>query len=434
MKPGDLVVAKYRLEERLGVGGMGEVWAGRHTGTGREFAIKLMHAHIAASASSRVRFVREARASAQIGHPAVVDVLDAGELEDGRLYMVMERLRGLELGDALRATPPLTARDLVSVMRDIASGLAVAHAAGIVHRDIKPANVFLHVDPATGLVTPKLLDFGVSKFAASLDSLQTQTSAVVGSPRYMSPEQTRSAAATDERSDLWAIGVVLFEGLTGQFPHEGEGLSGFVLAIATTPPRALEAVAPHLPRALCDLVGACLQPWDRRIPSARELEARLDALLADPVLECIPLPPRERGRSSSSSGLRFRTGSTTGAHPTEIARRALPAGLPRAVGAPPPPDPTTGSLATMNVETVARTRAPAQAPFAPGPCGSVTRTAPGAAGDGAIASRGARARGGVAGTAPRSTGSVHSGAPPGPRSCASARDPRRVFGSGASPA
>jgi serine/threonine protein kinase len=380
MKSGDLVIAKYLLEARLGVGGMGEVWAARHVGTGRDFAVKFMHPHIADSEASRIRFLREARVSTQIRHPAVVDVLDVGELEDGRLYMVMERLRGLELGEAFTATPPLSARDLVIVLRDITSGLAMAHAAGIVHRDIKPANVFLHVDPATGLVAPKLLDFGVSKFASTLDSLQTQASSVVGSPRYMSPEQTKSAAATDHRSDLWAIGVVLFEGLAGVFPHEGDGLSGLVVAIATTPPRSLDLLAPHLPQALRDVVRDCLLPVEQRIPSARELEARLEAVLAEPSLGAIALPPRaarERSRSASSSGLRFRTGHASAVRPATFTLPGAGHGMtPRPVEeatlalphyGTPAPDRITGSLSTMNVETVAPRGTPAPAPFVPRP-------------------------------------------------------------------
>ncbi len=310
MKSGDLLIAKYLLGVRLGVGGMGEVWSAKHVGTGREFALKVMHPHIAASETSRVRFVREARVSSQIQSPGVVDVIDVGSLEDGRLYMVMERLEGMELAEALTATPPLSVRDLCVVLRDVAAALGAAHAVGIVHRDIKPANIFLHTDRTTGLVCPKILDFGVSKFASSEDSMQTQASSVVGSPRYMSPEQTRSAASTDAKSDVWALGVVLFEGLTASFPHEGDGLSGLVLAIASEPPRSIDMLVPHVPEAVRSIVRDCLLPWDKRLGTAAEVEARLTLALCDPTLNHIPLPPRpprQRGRSASVSGLRFRS-------------------------------------------------------------------------------------------------------------------------------
>ncbi len=299
MQTGQVIAAKYRLTRRLGVGGMGEVWAAVHVGTEREFAIKFMHAHSATSESSRQRFQREARASARINHPSIIDVFDVGEIDDGSLFLVMELLDGFPLADMFYAVPPLSVRDFLALMLDTAKALAAAHAAGIVHRDVKPGNIFLHKDRSSGLAYAKILDFGISKFSQAEDAMQTKTSSILGSPRYMSPEQTRSAASTDHRADLWAMGVVLFEGLTGRWPHDGDSFSSLVIAIATQPPHSIDALAPHLPEELRALVRACLLPIEQRIRSADEIAARLDRIIADGDLAAIPLP-RPQGASDGS--------------------------------------------------------------------------------------------------------------------------------------
>jgi serine/threonine protein kinase len=290
MRAGEVLAEKYRLEKRLGLGGMGEVWSVTHTGTGREFAVKLMHAHSATSPSARQRFTREARVSAKINHPCVIDVLDVGETDDGCLYLVMELLDGLTLSEAFHGAPPLSIRDFLSIVLDVVGVLDAAHAVGVVHRDIKSSNIFLHRDRATGLFSPKVLDFGISKLAGNADASTTKSGAVLGSPRYMSPEQTRSAANVDHRADLWAIGVVLFEGLTGSWPHEGDSFSSLVVAICTIPPISIDQIAPNLPESIRSLVRDCLKPIDSRLASAEALAKRLEVALQDPSLAQIPLP------------------------------------------------------------------------------------------------------------------------------------------------
>ncbi|MEO7331383.1 MAG: serine/threonine-protein kinase [Minicystis sp.] len=353
MKSGEVLAWRYRLDARMGVGGMGEVWRATHTGTGREFAVKIMHAHVASTESARERFAHEAQASARIKHPAIVDVFDLGELEGGSLYLAMELLDGVLLADALHAVPPLSVQDFLVVMLGVANALVAAHAVGIVHRDIKPANVFLHKSRETGFYSPKVLDFGVSKFASASDSQSTKVGSMLGSPRYMSPEQARSAASVDARADVWAAGVLLFEGLTGTWPHEGDSFSGLVVAICTMPPASIDAYAPALPESLRALVRDCLAPLDQRLPSAAALAARLEAALADPGLARLPLPhprhPPDR-EMRSVSGVIIRPPSAAGAiEPPSRAGLQIPRPMdtPSRVAVDPPPSAARKRMPTM---------------------------------------------------------------------------------------
>ncbi len=310
MKAGQIVAGRYRLEQRLGIGGMGEVWSAGHTGTGRDFAIKFMHAHAAQSENARQRFAREARASAKINHPNIIDVFDVGEMDDGVLYLVMELLDGVSLGDAFYATPPLSVQDFLSILLDTSQALSAAHAVGIIHRDIKPANIFLHKDRSSGLAFAKILDFGISKFTN--DDVGTKTGSILGSPRYMSPEQTRSAAAADARADIWAMGVMMFEGLTGTWPHEGDSFSALVVNICTVPPMSIDEAAPQLPESVRSIVRDCLRPIAERMPSTGDLAGRIELALDDPTLASFPLPRPDHGSSEgikSTTGLRVRPAS-----------------------------------------------------------------------------------------------------------------------------
>ena len=290
MKSGDLIAQKYELVVRVGVGGMGSVWRVAHLSTGRDFAIKFLHPAVATSEDSRQRFLQEAKASARINHPNIIDIFDVGETEDGALFLVMELLDGISLGEALRSEPPFNARELLLVLAEVCTALIAAHAVGVIHRDVKPPNIFLHRDRGTGFVSAKVLDFGVSKVLSGDDGVSTHTGSLLGSPRYMSPEQAHSAASADGRSDVWSMGVVLFEALTGRFPHDRDSSNSLVVAIATKPPKPIHSVAPHLPLALRLLVEDCLKPLDQRIDSAGLLLDRLLSVLAThDDLDTIPL-------------------------------------------------------------------------------------------------------------------------------------------------
>jgi eukaryotic-like serine/threonine-protein kinase len=364
MKSGEVIQGKYRLDKRLGIGGMGEVWRATHTGTGREFAVKFMHAHVAASAVSRDRFAREARASAQINHPSIIDIFDVGE-HDESLYLVMELLSGMLLVDALAGDPRLTVRDFLAVMHDVVEALGAAHAAGIVHRDVKPENVFLHLDRISGISLPKVLDFGIGKFADGGGPSVTDTGAVLGSPRYMSPEQSRSLPDLDGRSDLWSCGVILFEALTGTFPHDGDTFSSLIISICTEPPESIDALAPSLPESVRSIVRGCLQPVDKRIASAAELAARITLALEDPAIAGLLLARQLHGDGpcSNTEGMRFREiapGPLSMAMPSRAALPGPVSSSRRAAPRPAPVAPVVQAAAT-----------PATAPFK-----AVARTMP----------------------------------------------------------
>ena len=290
MKAGDLVASKYRLIARLGQGGMGAVWSAANVQTGKEFAIKFLHPLVASSSEdARQRFMQEARASARMNHPNIIDIFDVGETDDGALFLVMELLDGISLQDAMRSDPPFSARELLIIAVGTATALGIAHAAGIVHRDVKPPNIYLCRDRNSALVKPKLLDFGVSKVALGDDGIATHTGSLLGSPRYMSPEQAISASQADGRADLWSLGVILYEGLTGVFPHEGDNSNAIVIAIAMKPPRPITEVAPYLPLSLRELVDDCLKPVASRVQTAYILADRLREILATHDLSDVPL-------------------------------------------------------------------------------------------------------------------------------------------------
>ncbi len=290
VKAGDLVASKYRLISRLGQGGMGAVWSAANVQTGKEFAIKFLHPMIASSSDdARSRFLQEAKASARVNHPNIIDIFDVGETEDNALFLVMELLEGLSLQDAMRAEPAFSVRELLIVLAGAAMALGAAHGAGIIHRDVKPPNIFLARDRNSAFVRTKLLDFGVSKVAIDNDGIATHTGSMLGSPRYMAPEQAVNASQADARADLWSLGVILFEGITGVFPHEGDNSNAIVIAIAMQPPRPIASVAPHLPLPLRELIDDCLKPKDQRLKSAQEFVDRVIAILQQYDLSEMPL-------------------------------------------------------------------------------------------------------------------------------------------------
>jgi len=275
---GDLVAGRYRLLRPIGSGGMGTVWAARHELLGRNFAIKIATLPDRAGPEHRARFLREARIVGQLRHPNVVDVADVGDAgADAGLYLAMELLEGQSLAERIATHGSLSPPEALAIISEICRGLEAAHKAGVVHRDIKPENIFL-ARGATGGVVPKLLDFGVSKGGTEGETLATLTGQLYGTPAYMSPEQALGETDIDQRTDIWSLGVVLYEMLTATRPFAADSYPALLPLIAEAAPTPLPPTIPHDVRAI---VARCLaKSKDERYPSADALRRALDTARA----------------------------------------------------------------------------------------------------------------------------------------------------------
>jgi serine/threonine-protein kinase len=330
IKPGDLVLSKYRVDRVLGEGAMGVVLAVTNVDLEQRFAVKIMRPSKAA-AESHQRFVREARIAARLRSEYAVKVVDVGTTETGEPYMLMEHLDGHDLAAELRARGRLVIADAVGYVLEACEALAEAHAAGIVHRDIKPANLFLARGPG-GRVVLKVLDFGISKLADDVDL--TGDLAVLGSPLYMSPEQMRSSKTVDARCDVWALGVTLYELLAGKTPFHADKVQAVCARVALEEPPPLGPARPDLPAGLEAVIMACLQKDPaRRWPNMAALAAALvpyggerarwhaeaaAALLGEQVAparptDVLPPQPSAAGTSARTTPLLPALTGTTGA-------------------------------------------------------------------------------------------------------------------------
>jgi len=278
-REGDVLAGKYRIERVLGQGGMGIVYAAYHELLAQQVALKLLLPEIARHPEAVSRFLHEARAAARIQGDHVARVMDVGTLDEGLPYIVLELLQGLDLGQVLVARETLPVDLVIDYVMQALEALAQAHALGIVHRDIKPSNLFL-ARTGDGSTRVKVLDFGISKTISHGDGAEgasvTATNAVLGSPAYMSPEQLRNSKNVDVRTDVWSIGVVLYELLTGRLPFHGENVVDLFAAISETVPRAPSADRATVPLAIDEAVMRCLErsPADR-FGSVTDLAAAL---------------------------------------------------------------------------------------------------------------------------------------------------------------
>jgi serine/threonine protein kinase len=232
-KTGDSIAGKYKIDQLIGVGGMGAVFAATHQFTGKRVALKWMLPELARDSDAVHRFMREAHAAGRINHPNVVDVYDVGQHEDS-YFLVMEYLQGEPLTSAM-ARRDMTASEMLILLLPAMRGVAAAHRQGVVHRDLKPDNIFLAYEEDGVRREAKVLDFGISKVTNedNRDMRLTRTGAVVGTPYYMSPEQIRGSSGLDKRADVYAVGVILYEALSGQVPFHAETYGALVLEIAT---------------------------------------------------------------------------------------------------------------------------------------------------------------------------------------------------------
>jgi serine/threonine-protein kinase len=277
---GSELAGKYRIERLLARGGMGSLWVARHLLLEIDVAIKFMDAGVASSAEARSRFEREAKACAQMKSEHVVRVFDYG-IEQGSLYIVMELLEGEDLGTRLKRRGRLSLPEVSLILTHVARGLRKAHELGIVHRDLKPANIFL--TEAEDQEIAKVLDFGVAK-AVGEDDIgdSTRSGIVMGSPHYMSPEQTYASKTLDYRSDLWALGVVAFRAVTGKLPFSGEQLSEVLVKICTSCPPRASTLVEGLPPELDDFFARALaRERARRFQSAKELARAFEKVVME---------------------------------------------------------------------------------------------------------------------------------------------------------
>ena len=285
---GELLEGKYRVGEMLMSGGMAVVYEGVQENLGRKVAIKFLRTLASEEHQPEHRFQREAMLAASIGHGNIVDVFDMGETEDGVHYIVMEYLRGQDLGDLLADRVRIPASEAVGIVLQVLGALRAVHAEGIIHRDLKPENVFLAREPG-GEEVVKVLDFGISRLAQPSVSL-TMSGAVFGSPGYISPEQARGAADVDHRADLYSAGVILYELVTGRLPFDAEGYNEMLIALTTEDPVPVSGRGVDLDEGLAGAVMRAIRRDPReRFAGAEEM---IDALRPYTSPERSSLVPR----------------------------------------------------------------------------------------------------------------------------------------------
>jgi len=323
LSPGARFASKYRIESKLGEGGMGVVYIATNERLRKRVALKVLGDAVAANPDLAERFTREAIAASRVSHPGVVEVFDA-DVHEGVPWIAMELLEGEGLGERL-ARGPMSVPDVLSTVRAIVDVLVAVHASGIIHRDLKPDNVFLQRLP-DGSERVKLLDFGIAKIVDHELGTQTKTGVAMGTPFFLAPEQATNAKDIDARADVYSVGVLLFHALTGELPYQADSFGDLVRQLYTRGPRPLGAIRPSLPPDLVSLVDRCLsvQP-DGRPENAQVLAAQLASIGAGPGVA------RTVAMAASQPAMTPATMAIGGAPPPQISR---PAPAPASAGGP----------------------------------------------------------------------------------------------------
>jgi serine/threonine-protein kinase len=275
---GKIIAERFRLVRELGVGGMGSVWLAHHVGLDTPCAVKFIHGEVQAMPDIRARFEREAKAAAALRSSHVVQILDYG-VWDGFPYIAMEYLEGEDLGQRIKRRGRLSPQETVLIISQVARALTKAHAAGLIHRDLKPENIFLV--PEDDHEIAKVLDFGIAKTHATVvDNATTKAGALLGTPHYMSPEQAQGTKSIDYRSDLWSLGVLAYQCLTGKLPFNSEALGDLLLHIMVNPLPIPSHVVPEVPPTF-DIwwQRAAARDAAQRFQSAKELADALAVAL-----------------------------------------------------------------------------------------------------------------------------------------------------------
>jgi serine/threonine-protein kinase len=340
---GQLIDSKYRIVRMLGEGGMGAVYEGENVRIHHRVAIKVLHGEIATRKDVLERFEREAQAAGKIGSEHIVEVFDLGELPDGSRYMVMEYLDGENLSARVAQRGRMAASEIAPILLQLLEGLGAAHASGIVHRDLKPDNIFLVRDKKRGNDFVKIVDFGVSKFSSSSPDAamsMTRTGTVIGTPYYMSPEQAKGAKNTDHRSDLYAVGVVLFECATGRVPYQADTFNELMFKIVLEPPPDPESLVQGLdPRFAAIIRKAMAREPEARYQNAGEFQDALSSWMkvagvGSGVYEHAPPPraPLVSGADLQATGgisggaPQIALSKTAGSLPGSVATQPIPSG------------------------------------------------------------------------------------------------------------
>ena len=332
--PGELIAGKYRVERQLGDGGMGVVVAAVHVKLAERRAIKIMRPEIAVSAESTRRFLREAQAAARLKSEHVARVYDVDELDGGVPYMVMEYLDGADLAALLATTGALPVSEATLYIRQACEALAEAHAAGLVHRDIKPSNLFL-TRRADGSPMIKVLDFGIAKAVMSDEAAKrsalTARGLLLGTAHYMSPEQMEGAADIDARTDIWSLGVTLYELISGKLPFDADTFMKLYGLITEVDPRPLAEVLPDRPPELEALIHRCLAKHrDERPASAMELAEALRPFSpgavtdASPARDLVAAQARSRAPTEVAPAIDAKAATSLDMEVDTHARRAAP--------------------------------------------------------------------------------------------------------------